>query len=82
MAILNHSKPKQLDLLIDHLTLHGSITPLEALEKYGIFRLGARVWELKKKGFLITSKMKTSGGKSFSQYSLVKCDDNGQISCI
>ena len=34
--------------VLTHLQVHGSITPLEALEKYGSFRLGALIFNLRK----------------------------------
>jgi len=36
-----------------HLQEHGSITPLQALSLYGCFRLGARIWDLRKSGVQI-----------------------------
>ena len=33
-----------------HLIAHGSITPMEALNLYGCYRLGARVWDLRQAG--------------------------------
>lgn len=36
--------------IIDHLENIGSITPLDALIRYGCFRLAARVFELRGKG--------------------------------
>lgn len=38
---------------------HGSITPWEAITEFGCTRLGARIWDLKKDGLSITSKMET-----------------------
>lgn len=34
--------------VLRHLLVNGSITSREAMEKYGIMRLGARIYELKK----------------------------------
>lgn len=36
-------------LIREHLTKHGSITDLEAYQRYGIRRLGARIWDLRHK---------------------------------
>lgn len=44
-------------LILHHLQTHGPITPLLAMQKYGIMRLGARVWSLKKLGWRIKSEM-------------------------
>lgn len=61
-----------------HLKRGRSITPLEALYQFGCFRLGARIYDLKKQGMNIkaetievTSKC-VSGKKRVTKYSLVK----------
>jgi hypothetical protein len=48
------------------------ITPLEALNLYGCFRLGARIWELKANGHDIKSEMVKDKhtGKRYASYSL------------
>ena len=45
----------QRDLVLRHLRERGSITPLEAYAEYGIMRLGARIWELRQRGYRIES---------------------------
>lgn len=49
----------QCNLILSHLREHGSITPLEAMREYGIMRLGARVWDLKKQGYNIEKTMES-----------------------
>lgn len=46
------------------------ITPLEALNKYGCFRLAARIHELKKMGWRVKSSKITRNQKTIAQYSL------------
>ena len=58
--------------ILGHMRLHGSITPREAIRKYNCFRLGARIYELKKKGHSIKSEKQIEDGKTFSKYSLNK----------
>ena len=41
----------------------GSITPLDALREFGIMRLAARIWELRKLGFSIEKNMESSRGR-------------------
>lgn len=53
-----------------HLESGRKITPLEALRLYGCFRLGARIFNLKKEGMEIKSEMIESDGKRFASYSL------------
>lgn len=43
--------------VIEHLKSTGSITSMEAFQLYGITRLSARVFELKKKGYHIVKTM-------------------------
>lgn len=43
----------QTEKVLRHMKRFGSITPLEAMEEYGIMRLGARIWDLKREGHLI-----------------------------
>lgn len=49
-----------------------SITPLEALEKFGCFRLGGRIHELRAAGHPIVTDMVTKNGKHFAEYRLEK----------
>lgn len=39
--------------VLEHLLENGSITPMEALERYGCYRLGARVFDLRRDGYNI-----------------------------
>lgn len=43
--------------VLAHLRYVGPITPLVALENYGILRLGARVWDLRRDGHAIKTDM-------------------------
>jgi hypothetical protein len=48
-----------------------SITPIEALNLFGCFRLGARIHDLKNKfGVNIKTEIVESGNKRFAKYSL------------
>jgi len=49
------------------------LTPLDALAEFSCFRLGARIFDLKERGYNIVTKMvESSNGKRFAQYRLVK----------
>lgn len=50
---------KQTEKILQHMRLHGSITPLEALRDYGCMRLAARIADLKQQGVLITAELET-----------------------
>jgi hypothetical protein len=57
--------------ILEHLKTRGAITPLEALKKYGCYRLGARIWDLKQSGHAIRTDMVEVGeGKRVARYSL------------
>lgn len=60
--------------IIQHLEDRGRITPMEALRKFGCFRLSARIYDLRKMGYDIVTESVTrkSHGvvKTFARYSL------------
>lgn len=45
--------------ILRHLETYGSITPIEALQDYGVYRLGARIFDLRKDGHAIRSETVT-----------------------
>jgi len=47
-----------------------SITPLQALNKYGCFRLAAAIHKLRKEGMAIETEYVTQNGKTFAKYFL------------
>ena len=49
----------QTEKILRHLEDIGSITPMEAIRQYGIMRLGARIWDLKREGYPIEAKIIT-----------------------
>lgn len=57
--------------ILSHMKTYGTITPLEALQKYGCFRLGARIADLKEDGLVIKTEMVKENGKRYARYSLV-----------
>ena len=53
-----------------------SITPLDALNLFGSFRLGARIFDLKNDyGMNIKTEMVEENGKRYARYSLVKDEE-------
>ena len=62
----------QTQSILNHLQAGQSITPIEALERYGCFRLGARIWEIRHKlGFdVVKETIETSGGAKVARYTL------------
>lgn len=67
----------QCNRVLQHLQAYGSITPLEAMQEYGIMRLGARIYDLKKMGYSIdriieTGKNRYGESTSYARYSLIE----------
>lgn len=58
----------QTEQIRQHLLKHNSITPLEALRRYGCMRLAARIKDLRQEGFSVMSVRVRRGEKSFAKY--------------
>jgi hypothetical protein len=62
----------QSEKVLKHLQSGKTITPLEALGIYGVYRLGARIWDLRDQGHDIDKLMKNDGmGRTYAEYFLV-----------
>lgn len=71
-TLLDQNTETQSDAILEALKNGQGITPLDALQRFGCFRLGARVWDLKKQGWDIEMKMVSSNGKRFAEYRLLR----------
>ena len=60
----------QEDLILEYLKTGKSITPLEALRFFGCLRLGARIWDLRHKGYRIEEADVKDGRKRYARYFL------------
>lgn len=59
-------------MVLDHLRT-GPITPRQALDLYGIFRLGARIYDLRQAGHhIITMMIKNENGNMYAEYHLLQ----------
>lgn len=72
---MNNSKPSQANRILDYIHRFGSISTMEAFMDLGVTRLGARIYELEKRGIQIEHKMETGinrlGEKThFTRYSI------------
>ena len=68
-AEARHSKPTQAGRILAHLRAGHRLTALEALERFGCFRLAARVHELRREGWAIEERtVETRGGKRVAEY--------------
>lgn len=50
--------PTQAERVLEHLQTGGTITSLSALERFGIIQLPRRIYDLKKAGWPIRSRMR------------------------
>lgn len=57
--------------ILYHLQQNGTITPIEALNKIGCFRLSARIKDLRDDGHHIQTNMVKRDGKEFAEYKLI-----------
>lgn len=66
----SHSK-SQAEKILDYMLSGKAITPIEALDLFGCFRLGARIADIKAKGYLVYSEFVTGpNGKKYKKYYL------------
>lgn len=63
-------KGTQNEMILHHMKVHGSITTMEAFQKYGVTRLSGRIWELRKNHNIIGTPETTKNGKKIVRYSL------------
>jgi hypothetical protein len=54
--------------ILAHLKSGKSITPIDALNLYGCFRLGARIKNLREEGHNIITDYEESNGKRYARY--------------
>ncbi|CAB4169100.1 Helix-turn-helix domain containing protein [uncultured Caudovirales phage] len=58
--------------ILEQLQQGKQVTPIDALNGCGCFRLGARIFDLKQKGHnIFTEKFKTPSGKTVARYRLI-----------
>jgi len=70
MNLVNHSTKSQCAQILAMLKNGHSLTQIEALNYFGCFRLGARIYALKKEGHKIKTDMLEFAGKRFAVYSM------------
>lgn len=61
----------QANAILKHMQDGNGITPMDALNLCGCFRLSARIADLRKRGYdIISEKVKVDGGKYVARYHL------------
>jgi len=58
--------------VLTHLKIHGEITPLQALQYYGVFRLASRINELRNEGEMIATIETINNNKKYATYKLTQ----------
>lgn len=67
-------------MILNFLESGGSLTPIEALQKFSCFRLAARINDLREAGHEIqTEILKDDNGKSYASYSIPKDQQQGEL---
>ena len=73
-------KRSQGERILEHLQHYGPLTPIDALELYGCFRLSARILDLKESGHNIKIEIKKlKNGKKVAVYSIPKIQVQGEL---
>lgn len=62
----------QRNAILKHLLKKKTITPMEALDKFGAFRLASHINVLRARGYLITTHlMRMDDGRTYAKYQYV-----------
>lgn len=66
------SSASQKERILEYLMSGRSLTPIEALNMFGSFRLGARIADIKADGYIVYTEMVTdpATGKRYARYSM------------
>lgn len=62
----------QCDMILRYMQDEGSITPWEAMREFGCMRLGARIYDLRRRGLDITKETETSRNRYGKRVSYAK----------
>lgn len=60
--------------ILEHLMAYGSITSWEAIQKYRITRLSAKIYDLKKMGYRIRTDFESNEETHWARYTLIMED--------
>lgn len=64
----------QVNDILHHLNNGGSLTPIDALNQFGCFRLQARIYDIKCMGINVSSEWVEKGEKRFKSYFILPED--------
>lgn len=66
----------QLQQVKKYLEAGNSITPIEALERFGCFRLADIIWRIRKNQHVYTTMVTNKHGNRFAKYSFHRLDSH------
>ena len=72
------SATSQNQMVLEHLEKHSSITGWDAISKYHITRLAARIRNLKDSGHNIITVMEYAESRRWAKYTLMRSKNHGQ----
>ena len=61
---------QEMDIL-QYMKRKKAISPIIALQKFGCFRLAARIYDLRNKGYKIDAKKVGNGANTWAEYTLI-----------
>ena len=61
----------QIDAIRAHLLRGKPITPIQALNLFGCFRLAAVIFNIREEGYTVDTEMVHKGGKKWASYTLI-----------
>lgn len=64
--------------ILEHLKSGKAITPIEALNNYGCFRLASAIHRLRKQYLINTDLVTEDSGKTYASYTLIASSENAQ----
>ena len=62
----------QNDLIAEYLKQGNTLTPIDALNRFGCFRLSGRIHDLKRSGLPIEARTVENNGKRYAEYRIAK----------
>ena len=84
IAMTDTTKTSQCDKILADMQEFGSITPLDAIREFSCLRLGARIWDLKQKGYKIRTDFESAKNRygdtvHYARYTLLEgeMEDDG-----
>ncbi len=72
MSLTTQSTTTQCAMVLQALRAGRALTPLDALDEFGCFRLAARIHDLRLAGCNIVTTRETNGDKHWAVYRLLK----------